>query len=127
MVDLLDTVNESIDRLQNAVRGAAAAGFDGGLVNAWVNSFEAHRIDRFEARVGFIGRTGEGKSQAINAILGQRNVFPTSGFNACTATVIEASYQAEKDYKAEIEFITRVSSHSACFCFACPSFKLGNG
>jgi len=112
MADVVDTVSRSVEVLKNAVFDAAKAGLEKKLVDTWDESFDSLKINQnqTEFKVGFIGRTGVGKSQALNAILGERDVFPVSGTRACTATVVEAMYHTNDGiYEAVIQFITEVS------------------
>lgn len=39
-----------------------------------------------------VGDTGAGKSTLLNALLGETNILPTNGMRACTASVIELSW-----------------------------------
>ncbi|KAF6820095.1 hypothetical protein CPLU01_12869 [Colletotrichum plurivorum] len=65
--------------------------------------------------IGVFGNTGDGKSSTINALLGEGSLLPTNCMRACTACVIELSYNhepgEETPYRAEIDFISR----DACF------------
>lgn len=109
---MVDTVTRSVEACKNAVFDAARAGFEKELVNTWAESYESLKINQnqTEFKVGFIGRTGVGKSQALNAILGEHDVFPVTISSACTATVVEALYHAKDGiYEALVQFITEVS------------------
>nr|XP_036586865.1 uncharacterized protein CTRU02_03453 [Colletotrichum truncatum]KAF6797422.1 hypothetical protein CTRU02_03453 [Colletotrichum truncatum] len=60
--------------------------------------------------IGVIGNTGDGKSSVINALLGEGSLLPTSCMRACTACVIELSYNHDNDelneYRAVVQFIS---------------------
>ncbi|XP_062421839.1 nuclear GTPase SLIP-GC-like [Pungitius pungitius] len=58
--------------------------------------------------VGVFGRTGDGKSYLINAVIGLKNFLPSGSVIACTSVLIkvEANMQNSK-YEAIIEFITK--------------------
>ena len=58
--------------------------------------------------VAVLGDTGCGKSSLMNAVLDHTDILPTSGVQACTATVVEVS-QNTKNYffEAQIEFLSR--------------------
>lgn len=56
--------------------------------------------------VGVFGQTGAGKSSLINAVIGEKELLPSSGRGcACTSVItkVESNMQ-KKHYEAEIEF-----------------------
>nr|XP_055076868.1 nuclear GTPase SLIP-GC-like [Misgurnus anguillicaudatus] len=57
--------------------------------------------------IGIFGRTGEGKSSLLNAVLGVNLLLPAGGFGACTSVItqVEANLN-DSNYIAEIEFIS---------------------
>lgn len=61
--------------------------------------------------IGLIGGTGAGKTTLINALLRIKNLLPVSSIKACTAVVVEVSYNHSNDknavYRAEVEFASR--------------------
>ena len=57
-----------------------------------------------------VGNTGAGKSTLLNSLLGETGVLPTNGMRACTAAVIELSYDGEEGapgYSAEVFFASQ--------------------
>ena len=64
-------------------------------------------------RVVVLGDTGAGKSTVINSLLGEKKLLPTNGMRACTAAVVELSFNTEAAtsssaaalYAAEVEFL----------------------
>jgi len=57
-----------------------------------------------------VGDTGAGKSTLLNALLGETSVLPTNGMRACTASIIEMSFNTNPEgdpYVGEVEFVTR--------------------
>eukprot|EP00698_Gefionella_okellyi_P025647 TRINITY_DN9456_c0_g2_i1.p1 TRINITY_DN9456_c0_g2~~TRINITY_DN9456_c0_g2_i1.p1 ORF type:complete len:1253 (-),score=282.11 TRINITY_DN9456_c0_g2_i1:1602-5360(-) len=87
-------------------------------MTAWQEEFE--NIKKLTAPpqtiVGVIGDTGAGKSSLLNALLGEESVLPTNGMRACTASVVEASFNPKcadgkkfvpgGAYEAEIHFLS---------------------
>ncbi|KAK2887545.1 hypothetical protein Q8A67_015773 [Cirrhinus molitorella] len=67
-----------------------------------------HTVSRKKATIGIIGRTGEGKSSLLSAILGEKDLLPSGCFGACTSVVtqVEANL-TDSDYTAEIELISK--------------------
>nr|XP_033500421.1 nuclear GTPase SLIP-GC-like isoform X1 [Epinephelus lanceolatus] len=62
-------------------------------------------IDKREL-VGVFGRTGAGKSTLINTVIGEKNLLPSGSVSACTSFMIKVEANMQKQYEAEIEFIT---------------------
>ena len=57
-----------------------------------------------------VGDTGAGKSTLLNALLGETCVLPTNGMRACTASIIELTFNSKEDgdpYVGTVEFVTR--------------------
>jgi hypothetical protein len=46
-------------------------------------------------RMVVLGDTGAGKSTVINSLLGEKKLLPTNGMRACTAAVVEHSFNVE--------------------------------
>ncbi|KTF75752.1 hypothetical protein cypCar_00046722, partial [Cyprinus carpio] len=63
--------------------------------------------NRKKVTIGIFGRSGEGKSSLLNAVLGERYLLPSGSSGACTAitTQVEGNL-SDSDYTAEIEFIS---------------------
>ncbi|XP_043113854.1 nuclear GTPase SLIP-GC-like isoform X2 [Puntigrus tetrazona] len=63
---------------------------------------------RKKVTIGIFGRSGEGKSSLLNAVLGERYLLPSGSSGACTAitTQVEGNL-TDSDYIAEIEFISK--------------------
>ncbi|KAK1640177.1 hypothetical protein BDP81DRAFT_403669 [Colletotrichum phormii] len=61
--------------------------------------------------IGVLGDTGSEKSSPINAVLDEERVVPTNCMRACTAVIMEISWNdsdnPNMDYRAEIDFITQ--------------------
>ncbi|RPA74143.1 hypothetical protein BJ508DRAFT_40104 [Ascobolus immersus RN42] len=64
--------------------------------------------------IGIVGKTGEGKSTLLNALLDEEKLVPTNCMRACTSVVTEVSYNHQTlhtngfyyKYRAEVEFIS---------------------
>lgn len=63
-----------------------------------------------ETVIVVVGSMGAGKSTAINALIDEGRLLPTSGYDACTSVATEIRYNHSTDpneaYRAEISFIT---------------------
>ncbi|XP_058609730.1 nuclear GTPase SLIP-GC-like isoform X2 [Onychostoma macrolepis] len=67
-----------------------------------------YTVNRKKATIGIFGRTGEGKSSLLSAILGEKDLLPSGCFGACTSVVtqVEANL-TDSNYTAEIELISK--------------------
>ncbi|XP_053395729.1 nuclear GTPase SLIP-GC-like [Mercenaria mercenaria] len=76
-------------------------------VKAWIKELAdiEKKLEFKPMVIAVIGNTGEGKSSLMNALLDKRDVLPTSGMKACTATVVEVVNNTTDLYEAEIEFL----------------------
>ncbi|XP_053395041.1 uncharacterized protein LOC123525659 [Mercenaria mercenaria] len=76
-------------------------------VKAWIKELEEieNKLKFKPMVIAVIGNTGMGKSSLMNAILDKRDVLPTSGMKACTATVVEVVQNKTDRFDAEIEFL----------------------
>ncbi|KAG6361886.1 hypothetical protein INS49_010115 [Diaporthe citri] len=63
-----------------------------------------------ETLIMVVGSMGAGKSTAINGLIDEARLLPTSGYDACTSVATEVRYNHSTDpdeaYRAEITFIT---------------------
>lgn len=76
--------------------------------------------------IGIFGKSGEGKSSLLSAILGEEDLLPSGSFGACTAVVtqVEANLN-DSNYIAEIELITKeVLLFSFIRFVICASFNM---
>ena len=63
--------------------------------------------------IGVFGKTGDGKSSLINAILGEEGLLPIGAVESCTSVIIQVEAGAERDqYTATIEFISKEVSYN---------------
>lgn len=64
-----------------------------------------------ETLITVVGSMGAGKSTAINALIDEPRLLPTSGYDACTSVATEVRYNHSTDpneaYRAEITFTTQ--------------------
>ncbi|KAK3349591.1 hypothetical protein B0T25DRAFT_458228 [Lasiosphaeria hispida] len=96
--------------------GGAIGGDDGlGLTGTkhlrqWVQEIEtlASKQKAFELLIGVQGPTGAGKSTLLNAVLGYKNLLPSSNAEASTATICKVGYNYVDDpqraFRADIVF-----------------------
>ncbi|XP_029014817.1 nuclear GTPase SLIP-GC-like isoform X2 [Betta splendens] len=63
------------------------------------------KIDKREV-IGVFGKTGDGKSSLINAVIEEFNLLPFGSIIACTSVMIKVEANRNPKYEAEIEFIT---------------------
>ncbi|GIL47172.1 hypothetical protein Vafri_4060, partial [Volvox africanus] len=59
--------------------------------------------------IGVVGNTGAGKSSLLNVLLGEEDILPTNGMRASTGCPIEVGFAPSNMYRAEVEFMTKVS------------------
>ncbi|XP_058610364.1 nuclear GTPase SLIP-GC-like isoform X1 [Onychostoma macrolepis] len=72
------------------------------------NSDKIDKDSRKKATIGIFGKSGEGKSSLLSAILGKQNFVPSGCFGACTAVItqVEANL-TDSNYTAEIELFSK--------------------
>ncbi|XP_056336508.1 uncharacterized protein LOC130247287 [Danio aesculapii] len=64
--------------------------------------------DKRKETIGVFGKTGEGKSSLLNAVLGLEGLLPCGSLGACTAVITQVEANLEdSEYKAEIELISK--------------------
>ncbi|XP_051527702.1 nuclear GTPase SLIP-GC-like isoform X2 [Myxocyprinus asiaticus] len=65
-------------------------------------------VSRKKATIGIFGKSGEGKSSLLNAVLGKKDLLPSGCFGACTAVItqVEANL-SDSNYSAEIELFSK--------------------
>ncbi|ROL48915.1 Nuclear GTPase SLIP-GC [Anabarilius grahami] len=67
-----------------------------------------NNVSRKKATIGIFGKSGEGKSSLLSAVLGKKDLLPSGCFGACTAVVtqVEANL-TDSNYTAEIELFSK--------------------
>ncbi|XDV25625.1 hypothetical protein PO909_029513 [Leuciscus waleckii] len=66
------------------------------------------KVSRKKATIGIFGKSGEGKSSLLNAVLGKKDLVATGCFGACTAVVTQLEANLEdSNYIAEIELFSK--------------------
>ncbi|XP_073787573.1 uncharacterized protein nuggc.1 isoform X2 [Danio rerio] len=69
---------------------------------------EMDKDKRRKETIGVFGKTGEGKSSLLNAVLGLEGLLPCGSLGACTAVITQVEANLEdSEYKAEIELISK--------------------
>ncbi|XP_067221798.1 nuclear GTPase SLIP-GC-like isoform X2 [Chanodichthys erythropterus] len=69
---------------------------------------QMNKVSRKKATMGIFGKTGDGKSSLLNAVLEKRDLLPSDSYGACTAiiTQVEANL-TNSNYIAEIELFSK--------------------
>ncbi|XP_051718523.1 nuclear GTPase SLIP-GC-like isoform X1 [Ctenopharyngodon idella] len=69
---------------------------------------QMNKVSRKKATMGIFGKSGDGKSSLLNAVLGKRDFLPSDSYGACTAiiTQVEANL-TDSNYIAEIELFSK--------------------
>ncbi|XP_062979784.1 nuclear GTPase SLIP-GC-like [Elgaria multicarinata webbii] len=57
--------------------------------------------------IGFLGRTGAGKTSLLNAIIGKKLFMPVSGEKACTSCIVQVKKSKSEFYEAVIHLLTK--------------------
>ncbi|XP_056092504.1 nuclear GTPase SLIP-GC-like [Rhinichthys klamathensis goyatoka] len=71
-----------------------------------INQME--KVSSKKATIGIFGKSGEGKSSLLNAVLGKKDLLPSGCFGACTAVVTQVEANLEdSNYIAEIELFSK--------------------
>ncbi|XP_077051303.1 nuclear GTPase SLIP-GC-like [Siphateles boraxobius] len=67
-----------------------------------------NNVSRKKVTIGIFGKSGEGKSSLLSAVLGKKDLLPSGCFGACTAVVtqVEANL-TDSNYIAEIELFSK--------------------
>ncbi|XP_054857788.1 nuclear GTPase SLIP-GC-like [Eublepharis macularius] len=56
--------------------------------------------------IGFLGRTGAGKTSLLNAILGKKLFLPVSGSSVCTSCVVQVNTSSAEQYEATVHLLS---------------------
>ncbi|XP_067217463.1 nuclear GTPase SLIP-GC-like isoform X2 [Chanodichthys erythropterus] len=66
-----------------------------------------NNVSRKKATIGSFGKSGEGKSSLLSAVLGKKNLLPSGCFGACTPVVIQVEANlTDSNYIAEIHLVS---------------------
>ncbi|XP_067260009.1 nuclear GTPase SLIP-GC-like [Chanodichthys erythropterus] len=69
---------------------------------------EMNDVIRKKAAIGIFGKPGEGKSSLLSAVLGKKDLLPSSYYGAGTACVIQVEANlTDSNYIAEIELLSK--------------------
>ncbi|XP_009292286.1 nuclear GTPase, germinal center associated, tandem duplicate 3 isoform X2 [Danio rerio] len=90
----------STDRTTNELKNT--------ILDAIAKINEMEKDKRRKETIGVFGKTGEGKSSLLNAVLGLEGLLPSGSLGACTAVITQVEANLEdSEYKAEIELISK--------------------
>ncbi|XP_048058914.1 nuclear GTPase SLIP-GC-like [Megalobrama amblycephala] len=67
-----------------------------------------NNVSRKKATIGIFGKSGEGKSSLLSAVLGEKDLLPSGCFGACTTFVIQVEANlTDSNYIAEIHLVSK--------------------
>ncbi|XDV34053.1 hypothetical protein PO909_004263 [Leuciscus waleckii] len=67
-----------------------------------------NNVSRKKVTIGIFGKSGEGKSSLLSAVLGKKDLLPSGCFGACTAVVTQVEANVtDSNYIAEIELYSK--------------------
>nr|XP_020670896.1 nuclear GTPase SLIP-GC isoform X1 [Pogona vitticeps] len=58
-------------------------------------------------RIGFLGRTGAGKTSLLNALLGRKLFLPVSGNQTCTSCIVQVKGSQSEQYEATVHLLSQ--------------------
>ncbi|XP_005159452.1 nuclear GTPase, germinal center associated, tandem duplicate 2 isoform X2 [Danio rerio] len=102
-------MNEVDDRLRNITSTDQKTNeIKNTILDSIAKMKEMDKDKRRKETIGVFGKTGEGKSSLLNAVLGLEGLLPSGSLGACTAVItqVEANLEDSK-YIAEIELISK--------------------
>lgn len=66
------------------------------------------KVSRKKATMGIFGKSGDGKSSLLNAVLGKKDLLPSDSYGACTAVITQVEANLEdSNYMAEIQLFSK--------------------
>lgn len=102
-------MNEVDDRLRNITSTDQTTNeIKNTILDGIAKMNEMDKDKRRKETIGVFGKTGEGKSSLLNAVLGLEGLLPSGSLGACTAVITQVEANLEdSEYKAEIELISK--------------------
>ncbi|KAI0105282.1 hypothetical protein GGR51DRAFT_571944 [Nemania sp. FL0031] len=96
---LIDEIRESFDNIENLDDAFARSIWSLDTRKQWISDCEdiIKTHQDFRVLVGVTGRTGSGKTSALNAVLGFQELLPTSNEEASTAVPCKIEYNHDND------------------------------
>ncbi|KAK9976509.1 hypothetical protein ABG768_021714 [Culter alburnus] len=98
-----------MENVKNTINRATDNSYEASMIQDIISKInQMDKVSRKKTTIGFFGKSGEGKSSLLNAVLGKMDLLPSGCFGACTAVVtrVEANLENSK-YIAEIELFSK--------------------
>ncbi|ROI65361.1 Nuclear GTPase SLIP-GC [Anabarilius grahami] len=98
-----------MENVKNTINRATDNVYEASMIRDIISKInQMNKVSRMKATIGIFGKSGEGKSSLLNAVLGEKDLLPSGCFGACTAVVtrVEANLE-DSNYIAEIELFSK--------------------
>ncbi|XP_051746264.1 nuclear GTPase SLIP-GC-like isoform X22 [Ctenopharyngodon idella] len=105
----LTTVMKIMENVKNTISRATDNSYEASMIRDIISKInQMDKVSRKKATFGIFGKSGEGKSSLLNAVLGEKDLLPSGCFGACTAVVtrVEANLE-DSNYIAEFELFSK--------------------
>ncbi|XP_051746308.1 nuclear GTPase SLIP-GC-like isoform X30 [Ctenopharyngodon idella] len=98
-----------MENVKNTINRATDNSYEASMIRDIISKInQMDKVSRKKATIGIFGKSGEGKSSLLNAVLGKKDLLPSGCFGACTAVVTQVETNLEdSNYIAEIELFSK--------------------
>ncbi|KAK9976514.1 hypothetical protein ABG768_021719, partial [Culter alburnus] len=98
-----------MENVKNTINRATDNSYEASMIRDITSRInQMDKVSRKKATIGIFGKSGEGKSSLLNAVLGEKDLLPSGCFGACTAVVTQVEVNLEdSNYIAEIELFSK--------------------